>query len=76
MSRGQYELLTEALGLGLSDVRRRHSPMLEDAAWTVIHRLSETLKDDNQNFNEKQFIEGVDSVARLDVVVKKGITIL
>lgn len=72
-SRAQYELLTEALGHGLSELRKRDSPMLEDAGMTIIRKLSSELKYDNANFDEQLFVENIRAVADLDDLVDKGI---
>lgn len=75
MSKSQYELLTEACGDGLADVMARDSKHLEDAAWTIIDRIAGTLKLDNENFNIKQFKDGVEAHAKLTVLTRKGINL-
>lgn len=73
MSKAQYELLTEALGYGVAEVRRRDSPIMENAADILINKLAGELKYDNENFNIKQFKDGIKSVADLARLTDKGI---
>ena len=77
MSRKQYELLTEALGHGLYQVRRDMPDQGEAAAWAIITELALSLEADNRNFNKQEFVEGIDSVAKLDALSEKpdGLTL-
>lgn len=75
MSRKQYELLTEALGHGLNQVKREMPEGGEGAAWMIITELARHLELDNRNFNKSEFIQGIDSVARLDALSDDGLTI-
>lgn len=77
MSRKQYELLTEALGHGLYQVRRDTPDQGEGAAWVMITELARHLGSDNRNFNKQEFVEGIDSVAKLDALSDKpdGLTL-
>ena len=75
MSRKQYELLTEALGHGLHQVRRDMPDQGEAAAWLIITGLAKSLEQDNRNFNKQEFVQGIDAVAKLDDLTAKGINI-
>jgi hypothetical protein len=69
MSRGQYLLITEAMGEGLADVEKLDSPMLRQAAVAMIQRMADHLEYDNPNFDRKQFISGVTAHADLQKVM-------
>lgn len=72
-SKAQYEVLTEAFGEALADVEQRGSPMLDSVALGVARKVGSALKYDNPNFDSKQFIDGIKSVAALSNLAKKGI---
>lgn len=72
-SKGHYELLTEAFGDALAEVKESGSPLLEDVAVRVARKVGNSLKYDNNNFDQKQFIEGIKAHAELVILTKKGI---
>ena len=72
-SKAQYELLTEAFGDALAEVKEMQSPLLEDVAIRVTRKVGNSLKYDNENFDQKQFINGVQAHAELVILTKKGI---
>lgn len=74
-SKAHYELLTEAFGDALAEVKEADSPLLADVALRVARKVGNTLKYDNQNFNQKQFIEGIEAHAELVILTKKGINL-
>lgn len=72
-SKAQYELLTESFGEALAEVQQRDSPLLDSIALGVAHKVSNALKYDNPNFNQKQFIEGIKATAELATLANKGV---
>lgn len=73
MSKGQYNLLAEAFGEALADIQDTQSPLLENTALRVAGKVARSLKYDNPNFNERQFIDNIKNIAELAQLVKKGI---
>lgn len=74
-SKAQYELLTDAMAHGLADVKRRDSLIMTNAAMTVINKVADYLVKDNQNFNRKQFMEGIANRSAQSLLEKEGINL-
>lgn len=72
-SKGHYELLTEAFGDAVAELKETGSPLLVDAGMRMARKVGNALKYDNNNFDQKQFIEGVEAHADLVILTKKGI---
>ena len=64
-SKAQYELLTEAFGLALADVRESESPLMENVALRVAGKIADELKFDNDNFDIKQFMDGIEATHKI-----------
>ena len=74
-SRAQYELLTEAFGAAVAKVHESGSPLLDATAIKVAHIVADHLKHDNANFNQRQFIEGIEATAQLERMSRDGINL-
>jgi len=72
-SKAQYEIITEAIGEALADIRERDSKLMDNAVIQVARRIADAFQYDNSNFDRKQFMVGVESVAELSRLAKQGI---
>lgn len=68
MSKGQYQLLAEAIGDYLGEIRRRKSPLMENVVFGVANKLADYLAYDNRSFNRQMFMDMINSVAEVDTV--------
>lgn len=68
MSKGQYELLIEAMGEALGQARRQ-SALAEHTVLATVRTLSAHLALDNRNFRATEFVERIEAQADLDKLV-------
>ena len=66
MSRGQYEILIEALGESLSQAQRSGQA---GGVYITIRTLQGHLAADNRNFRAKEFMERIEAHAELGKLV-------
>ena len=71
MSKGQYELLIEALGESLGQARR-YGTAAEHTVIMAIRTLQAHLARDNRNFRPDEFMERIKAQAELDKLVDEA----